>query len=229
MFSDFRSRCTTGGVRLWRKATPSQICSASLACCPRSRGLRALWSRWCSEPPGMNSVTMHRLGGCRHAPTKLTSRGWSRFRRAATSFSSSSSCRGEMLSLSSQKSFLMATSAPLKLPRYTAPKPPVPRHSFCVSALNSICSCLSSLSLCWPPGAGPLLPPPCAAGFACAGGSVGVEVVHSRLSGAAGASAGAAAGAAVSVAAASEGIASGGLRRPGDSAGAARAGSAARR
>mmetsp|Transcript_85776 Transcript_85776/g.243291 ORF Transcript_85776/g.243291 Transcript_85776/m.243291 type:complete len:214 (+) Transcript_85776:908-1549(+) len=45
-----------------------------------------------------------------------------------------------MLPSSSQKSFLMATSLPSKRPRYTAPKPPVPRHSFCVSSLYAICS-----------------------------------------------------------------------------------------
>mmetsp|Transcript_65402 Transcript_65402/g.128601 ORF Transcript_65402/g.128601 Transcript_65402/m.128601 type:complete len:229 (-) Transcript_65402:55-741(-) len=182
MFKDFKSLCTTGGVRLCRNATPSDTCKAIVACWLCVSGVFALCNKWCNDPPAMNSVTMHKFGGFRHAAMNRTRLGWFKLLSAATSFSNSSNWRGEMLPPSSQNSFLIATSCPRQNPLYTAPNPPVPRHSFCSKSASSTCSCCSKRRG----------PPSCTAGaveeeLGCAAapivGNGGSTAAHRRRSG----------------------------------------------
>mmetsp|Transcript_93313 Transcript_93313/g.263840 ORF Transcript_93313/g.263840 Transcript_93313/m.263840 type:complete len:206 (-) Transcript_93313:376-993(-) len=89
-FKDFKSRCTTTGCCECRYMTPSVSCRHMLVPCSVGSCSFRTWRRWCSEPPGQYSVTRHRLGTSRHAPTKLTRRLCRRCLKDSISFARSS-------------------------------------------------------------------------------------------------------------------------------------------
>mmetsp|Transcript_14293 Transcript_14293/g.42554 ORF Transcript_14293/g.42554 Transcript_14293/m.42554 type:complete len:204 (+) Transcript_14293:222-833(+) len=90
MFSDLRSRCTIVGFWECRYITPSATCRHMLVECSRGSCSFLTWRRWCSEPPGMYSVTRHKWGISRQAPMKRTKRLWRKCLKDSISFAKSS-------------------------------------------------------------------------------------------------------------------------------------------